>query len=223
MGLRENLEKLNEQIAKAANTKAKKAEDITVVVAVKYASVDQIKSIIELGLMNIGENTAQRLTSIKSEINSSIRWHFIGHLQMNKVKKVVGVCDLIQSVDSVKLLNEIDNRANLLGIVQSILIQIKVSDEPTKFGLDVNEFDKFLEKSKECKNVKIDGLMAIPPILSKNETRKYFKKSKKYFDKIEGVLNRKPKFLSIGMSNDFEIAIEEGSNMIRVGTILFGG
>lgn len=223
MRLHENIEKLNERIEKAANTSGRAAKDITVVAAVKYASEDQIKSIVELGICNIGENTVQRLTSIKNEIDSNIKWHFIGHLQTNKVKKVVGVCDLIQSVDTVKLLNEINKRAELLGIIQSILIQIKISDEPTKFGLDMNEFELFLGESKECKNVNVDGLMAIPPMLPREKTRSYFQKSKIFFNKIEGLLNRKPKFLSIGMSNDFEIAIEEGSNMIRVGSILFGG
>ena len=213
MGIKENLELIKKNIPK----------NVTLVAAVKYASNEQILEIVKAGVKDLGFNTYQQLKGIKKSLPSEIRIHFIGHLQSNKVKKLLQEnVFLVQSVDSYKLAEKINNIAGELKIKQDILLQVK-TDETKKHGFSALEAENIAPKiNNSLKNIKIKGLMTIPP-LSENpdDSRKYFSLMKRLFDNISRILNKKMEFLSMGMSDDYKVAIEEGSNMVRIGRALF--
>jgi pyridoxal phosphate enzyme, YggS family len=181
---------------------------------------------VSCNLRDLGENRVQEfLNKYQTLDNKDVKWHLIGHLQTNKVKYVVGRICLIQSVDSIKLANEINKKAKELGVIQDILIEIKTSYEETKFGVDVNHIDEFLNQVADLKNIRIKGLMTIAPKVNfEDEARPYFKIAYNQFEKLKNVRqdNMEIQYLSMGMSGDFKAAIKEGSNMIRIGTAIFG-
>jgi hypothetical protein len=221
--IKARLFKVRQRIAKVAQKSGRNLEDIKLVAAVKYASEEQIKALVSLGVLDLAENRAQRLRDISDQIKGNVAWHFIGRLQKNKVKIAVERCELIQSVDSIGLAKTIDKLAYNINKVQKVLIQLKISKEKSKTGVAGEEFDDLLRETKKLPNIKVEGLMAIAPLSGQNEVRASFKKAAEYFQKMEGILPYKPKTLSMGMSGDFEIAVEEGSNMVRIGSLLFGG
>ncbi len=204
------------------------SEKITVMAAVKQRNVSEIYRAFEAGVKFFGENRVQEaeehLSEIKAEVRNSTRWHFIGRLQSNKVKKAVKIFDSIDSVDSCKLVKEIDRASFELDIVKDIMIEINMGEEQ-KGGIKIEEIDSFLNFLFEFKNVRLTGVMAVPPFFSDPEkSRPYFKKMFKIFNEIKKS-HPEPhifEFLSMGMSNDYKIAIEEGSNMVRLGTVIFG-
>lgn len=197
--------------------------DITLVAAVKYASNEQILELAKAGVKDFGFNTYQQLREVKALLPSDARIHFIGHLQSNKVRKVLQEnVFLVQSVDSYKLAEKVDRVANELGIKQDILLQVK-TDETKKHGFSASETESIaLKINNSLKNINIKGLMTIPPLSENpNNSRRYFSLIKELSDKLQKKFNVNLEYLSMGMSDDYKVAIEEGSNMVRIGRALF--
>jgi len=196
---------------------------VVLVAAVKYATNEQILELIQSGVNDIGFNTYRQLKEVKALLPPDTRIHFIGHLQSNKVRKVLQEnVFLIQSVDSYNLAEKVDKVANELGIKQDILLQVK-TDETKKHGFSALEIEEIsLKINNNFKNIKIRGLMTIPPLSkNSNNSRRYFSLVKNLFDNVSKKINKKMEYLSMGMSDDYKIAIEEGSNMVRIGRALF--
>ncbi|MBI2522857.1 YggS family pyridoxal phosphate-dependent enzyme [Candidatus Woesearchaeota archaeon] len=196
---------------------------VTLVAAVKYASNEQILELVKSGVKDLGFNTHQQLKKTRQLLTSDARIHFIGHLQSNKVRKVLQEnIFLIQSVDSYSLAERINNAANELGIKQNILLQVK-TDESKKHGFSALEIEEIsLKINNNLKNIKVKGLMTIPPLsFNPEDSRKYFSLVQNLSDNISKKINKKLEYLSMGMSDDYKIAIEEGSNMVRIGRAIF--
>ncbi len=220
-----NIEKLNEKIRIAASKSGRQPDDITVIGVSKTVGADRISKAIQAGLFDFGENKVQELVNKYETIGSACRWHMVGHLQTNKVKYIIDKIDLIHSVDSIRLAKEIDRQASKVGIKSNILVQVNIADEESKFGIGADETITFIKKIAEYDNIYIKGLMTIAPYSENPEdVRWVFKALKKLFIDIsrENTDNISMDYLSMGMSNDFELAIEEGSNMVRIGTAIFG-
>lgn len=226
MSIGENVNALREQMAAAAKASGRAPGDILLVAATKTQAVDTIQQAVAAGVDACGENRVQELQEKEPQgAYTGVPLHFIGHLQKNKLKKVVGVCDLIQSVDSLVLAEEIARRSGELRITQDILIQVNIGADPAKFGIAPDELSMFLEKIAQLGNIKVRGLMTILPIEENSGcNRRLFCKMNKLFVDIKAKTydNVSMDFLSMGMSGDFYAAILEGSNMIRVGTSIFG-
>jgi hypothetical protein len=203
-------------------------DHIKIVLASKKQSSARVKEAIEAGADIIGENYVQEAENKKSKLKSvakKVNWHMIGHLQRNKAKKAVEIFDMIESVDSLKLAKEIDKRCSQMNKVMPVLIEINIGSEGQKTGIYPEDALDFVKKIKDYANIKIKGLMTMGPRFGDPENaRPYFKKTKEIFDKIknENIENVEMEYLSMGMSNSYHIAIEEGSNMIRPGSIIFG-
>ena len=226
MSIAENVAKIRAQIAEAAIAAGRDPRQIQLCAATKMNDADAVRQAIAAGVDCCGENRVQELTAKLAEnAYEGSPVHFIGHLQTNKVKQVVGKVDLIQSVDSLRLLAAINKEAAKQGIVQNILLEVNVGEEASKSGFRVEDILPVVEKSSEFPNICIKGLMAIPPIQQfEGENLKFFQKmfqlSVDIRNKIED--NVKVDCLSMGMSGDYPDAIRCGSTMIRVGTAIFG-
>lgn len=223
--IKENIEKIWERIEFSAKRSGRTKEAIQLVAVTKTVGVEQILETVRCGIQNIGESRIQESLDKYQAIHGpfpSVQWHMIGALQRNKVNHAVELFDLIQSVDSQKLLSAIDRRASELGKVQNCLIEIKVSEEPTKGGLPPEELENILDFSRTMTQVRVLGLMTLAPNFDDRErARPYFAKARKLFEKhFVGTISNP--VLSMGMSADFDIAIEEGSTMIRIGSAIFG-
>lgn len=220
----ENYKKITENIARAAEKSGRKPQDITLLAATKMVDVDVINHAILSGISYIGENRVQEFLS-KYQDYEPVNKHFIGHLQTNKVKDIIDKVSLIHSVDSYHLAEEISRQAVKRGIAVDILLEINVGDEQSKSGFSYDGAIASAEKIAKLDGVKIKGLMAIPPICENPEqNRPYFAKMKKLFIDIDNkkIDNSSMDILSMGMSDDYAVAIEEGANMVRLGTALFG-
>ena len=220
----DNYKEITQNIARAAEKSGRKYEDITLLAATKTVDVEVINHAIEAGVSFIGENRVQEFLS-KYEQYNPVNMHFIGHLQTNKVKDIIDKVSLIHSVDSYRLAEEISRQAVKRNIIVNILLEINIGDEQSKSGFEYDEAVAAVEKIAKLGGIKIKGLMAIPPICaSPDENRPYFAKMKKLFIDIgsKKIDNSSMDYLSMGMSDDFEVAIEEGANIVRIGTALFG-
>ncbi|MEM3374668.1 MAG: YggS family pyridoxal phosphate-dependent enzyme [Candidatus Woesearchaeota archaeon] len=204
--------------------------NIVLVAVTKNRTIEEIKNLVSLGIKNIAENKIQEAEKkyflLKDFLKSNnVKFHFIGHLQKNKVKKAVLMFDVIQSVDSYELAFELNKRAFEIKKIQEIFIQVNIGKEKQKFGVEKEKLFDLIEKIKDLKNLKLNGLMCIAPFFDDAEkTRPYFREMKFLYDKINNKLSNEKKkidFLSMGMTNDYKIAIEEGSNMVRIGRGLF--
>ena len=226
MSIAENIKKVNEKIENACARCGRKPEEITLIGVTKTHGPELINEGIRAGLTNIGENRVQEITAKYDEIEKGAKLHLIGHLQSNKVKYIIDKVDMIHSVDSVKLAKEISDKAIAAGKTMDILIQLNISGEESKSGIPPQELDGLLEQISSMKGVFVRGLMTIPPIESGSmeKSREIFRECYKIFiDKKAKIYdNIKMDLLSMGMSNDFEVAIEEGSNIVRVGRAIFG-
>lgn len=223
MDLMSNINEVYKNIEKAAKVSGRTPEEITLIAVSKTKPIELLKEAWECNIRVFGENKVQEVMD-KYENIPDASWHFIGKLQKNKVKYIVDKVDLIHSLDNISLAEEINKRADKKGIVVNTLVQINIGDEATKSGIHKDELNSFIEKVKEFNNIKICGLMAIPPKCSKEEARNYFKEMRKLFDHLKCLEDNsmEMKYLSMGMTGDYEVAIEEGSNMVRVGTGIFG-
>ncbi|WP_392486376.1 YggS family pyridoxal phosphate-dependent enzyme [Haloimpatiens sp. FM7315] len=214
MSIKDNIQKILPKINK----------DVTLIAVSKTRSVEEMEIAYREGLRDFGENKVQELVNKSEEFHKDVRWHLIGHLQTNKVKYIVGKVHLIQSLDSEKLLHEIEKRYSQKNLIANVLIEVNIGKEESKSGIDLVDLDSLLEKCETCKNVRVKGLMCIIPKGSDKENRAYFKKMKIIFEnlKTKKFNNVSMDILSMGMSGDYELALEEGSNMVRIGQGIFG-
>ena len=202
-----------------------KGKNINLVAVSKKKPVEEIKEMYDLGQREFGENYVQELVDKQSRLPADIRWHFIGHLQSNKVKYIAPFISLIQGVDSLKLLNEINKQGAKNSRIIDCLLQVHIAQEESKFGMDENELDEAITRSGQMANVRICGLMGMASLTDDmNKVRNEFRYLKKLFNQFSQLQtsNLKPQTLSIGMSSDYRIAIEEGSTMVRIGSLIFG-
>lgn len=225
MSIKENIEVINKQIEDAADKVGRDKDEIKLIAVTKLHTPDEINEAIEAGITDIAENKVQEILN-KYEAVKPIRWHLIGHLQTNKVKYIIDKVTMIHSVDSLKLAKEIDKRACANGKIMDILLQVNSAEEESKFGIASADVDALIDDIlRECSSVRIKGLMCIAPYTENiEECRPYFAEVKEIFDRYRCDDREMLEFeyLSMGMSNDFSVAIEEGSNMVRVGTAIFG-
>lgn len=220
-----SVEEINRQIEKAAIGSGRSLEDIKLIAVTKTRTVDEMKNAQDLGLVDFGENKVQEIQNKYSKFNNEIKWHLIGHLQRNKVKYIIDKVELIHSVDSLRLAKTINDEAEKCNIIVKILIQVNVANEETKFGLSTQEVIPLLKEISSFKNIQVEGLMTMAPYtLDPEESRKHFQRLKKLsvdinIQKMDNIFMNE---LSMGMTNDYAVAIEEGSTMVRVGTGIFG-
>lgn len=219
----ENLHIIRDKIEERCRISGRNSADVRLIAVSKNTGLALIKEAVNAGICDLGENKAQELSEKIPLIEDRVKWHFIGHLQTNKVKFVAGNVEFIHSVDSMRLASEISRMAAQKGIVQKILLEIKTSDEATKYGLsglkEITEIAAFCSSSA---SLKLEGLMTMAPY---SDDEKIIRKSFSDLRKLRDIL-RNEGFplteLSMGMTSDFDLAIEEGSTMVRIGTALFG-
>ncbi|WP_337864808.1 YggS family pyridoxal phosphate-dependent enzyme [Ignavibacterium sp.] len=219
----DNLARLHERIAKICEKVGRKQSEIKQIAVSKYFGIDAILEANRLGINNFGENRAQELMLKFEKIGDRVIWHFIGTLQKNKVKYAVKSAEYIHSVDSIELLEEINKRASSLNKVQKILLEVKTSSEKSKSGLtNEEEIFKIAQQAKNYSNIDFIGLMTIAPLTEDEDLiRKSFRELRLLKEKMNNAgINITE--LSMGMTSDFEIAIEEGSTMLRIGSAIFG-
>ncbi|HOQ37999.1 MAG TPA: YggS family pyridoxal phosphate-dependent enzyme [Acetivibrio sp.] len=223
--IKRNLDSVMERIEKAAQRSGRNARDIKLIAVTKTVEPEKILKIIDEGILDLGENRVQELTKKYDIIDRKCNWHLIGHLQTNKVKYIIDKVKLIHSVDRLELAQEINKRAQSHGITVDVLVQVNVSGEESKFGVALEEAREMVEKMSAFSNIRIRGFMTMAPFAENPESIRYvFSKLRDFSIDIrkENLDNNNMDILSMGMSNDFEVAIEEGSNMVRIGTALFG-
>ncbi len=222
--IKDSIDSIRLRMARAAARSGRKPEDITLIAVSKLHSAEEVDAAASCGIMDFAENKVQELTVKQPQVRADVRWHFIGHLQTNKVKAVIDKVSIIHSVDSMHLAQEIDKRAAQAGRIMDILIQVNAAGEESKFGLGVKEAGRLaLDIAGQLKNVKIRGLMEIAPYAEDpEEVRVYFRQVKDLFEELKASGLKDMDMLSMGMSHDFETAIEEGATHIRVGTAIFG-
>jgi len=227
MGIINALSKVNEKIDHAALKAGRLPDDIKLVAVSKTVGPDKIIEAVKAGVIVLGENRVQEATEKVQDIGlrtkgKKIEWHLIGHLQKNKSKTAIQLFDLIHSLDSPELADTLDKYCGLKGKKQRVLIQVKISDETTKHGVPEKDLMGLIKKVKNLDNLELEGLMTIPPFFSDPEkARPYFSRLRQLKDTATSKGFALPE-LSMGMSGDYEVAIEEGSTMVRVGTAIFG-
>lgn len=224
MDIEQNLKNVEQRIAAAAKKSGRSREDIILVAVTKTHPADMMNEAIKAGVTDIGENKPQEVRDKYADV-LPVRWHLIGHLQTNKVKYVIDKCCMIHSVDSIKLMDEIEKQAKQHDVSMDILIQVNISREETKSGIRAEELDELLMHVGELERVKVRGLMTIAPKCEHQEDAAvHFRNMKRLFDETAKKVYRNVsmEYLSMGMSGDFEAAIECGSNMVRVGSAIFG-
>lgn len=223
--VKENLAKVKERIALAAERVGRDPSEIVLVGATKSVDVERIRAAIEAGLEHIGENYAQEAWAKYQQIGDAVTWHFIGHLQTNKAKLVVRFCRFVQSLDRLALAEELNKRAEQIGRIVDCLVEVNIGGEETKSGVPPSEVENLIRQVSQFPNIRVVGLMSMPPFLPDPEqVRPYFKQTRELFERLKNIdLPRvEMRYLSMGMSHDFEIAVEEGANMVRIGTAIFG-
>ncbi|QRN86426.1 YggS family pyridoxal phosphate-dependent enzyme [Clostridia bacterium] len=222
MSIKENLQIVQEKVNQAIERSGRDASEITLIGVTKNHPVEPMRELIDLGIRDLGENKAQEIREKYPVLEREANWHFIGHLQKNKVKYIIDKVCMIHAVESLSLAEEISKRALKLDKVMPILLEVNISGEESKYGLTPTDVPEFLEQVEQLAGVKVRGLMTMAPHYKEIEkTRPVFKGLKTLLDE----LNEKGKeldVLSMGMSNDYAIAIEEGATHIRVGTAILG-
>ena len=223
--IRKNLDAVRAQISEAAEIVGEKGEDVILVAVSKTRTPEEVNTAIDAGVTDIGENKVQEIMDKYDDIKP-VRWHLIGHLQTNKVKYIIDKVDMIHSVDSIKLAKEIDKRAKAADKTMDILVQINPAEEESKFGVTVEGAgDLVREILQNCENIRIRGLMSVAPIVEDpRDVKPFFDEVKAKYDELAQIDDPKLdfKYLSMGMSHDFPVAIEAGANMVRVGSAIFG-
>lgn len=221
----QNLSEIKEKIAAAAKKSGRSAEDIILLAATKTVSAERINYAIEKGVTHIGENRVQEFLSKDDSVNRAAHRHFIGHLQTNKVKDIVDRVEMIESVDSIRLAEKISDECLKRGKIMDILLEINIGGEQSKSGFSPENIYEALEQIEKLKGISVRGIMSIPPICRERETqRKFFNQLYNIFVDIRDkkLDNSNRLYLSMGMSSDYDLAIECGANIVRIGTSLFG-
>lgn len=223
--LKENLKTVEEHVQEACKRAGRSREEVTLIAVSKTKPLEMLQEIYGEGVRDFGENKVQELCDKMEQLPSDIRWHMIGHLQRNKVKYIVGKVALIHSVDTYRLAEEINIQAKKRGIIVPILVEVNIAGEKTKFGTTAEDAMLLVEEISKLENVRIRGLMTIAPFVENPEdNRLYFRKIKQLSVDItnKNIDNVSMEILSMGMTGDYEVAIEEGATMVRVGTGIFG-
>ncbi len=225
MTIADNLKTITDKIASAAKRAGRQASDVRLIVVTKTVDVDRIREAVTAGATVLGENRVQEAREKIEKLGKIASWHLIGHLQSNKAKYAVKLFDLVHSVDNLELAKEIDKQAAKINKVQDVLIEVSIAGEAAKAGVAITEAAALVREAAKLKNLSIKGLMTVPPFLDNPDAvRPYFQKLKEMAagfacENLPGVSMQE---LSMGMSGDFEVAIEEGATMVRVGTAVFG-
>ena len=223
--IKENIENVERKIQAACDRSGRKREDVLLLAVSKTIDVPRIKEAVECGLTSLGENKVQEIMDKYEPMGEGVKWHLIGHLQTNKVKYIIDKVELIHSVDSLKLAEEISKRAKAKGITANILLEINAASEESKFGLKPEECEEAVREISILDNIKIRGLMTVAPnVENPEENRIYFKQMKQLLVDINAkkIDTVNMDVLSMGMTGDYEVAIEEGATIVRVGTGIFG-
>ena len=223
--LTQNLREVEERIAAACERAGRKREEVTLIAVSKTKPVSMLEVIYEAGIREFGENKVQELSEKCVQMADDIHWHMIGHLQRNKVKQVIGKACLIHSVDTLRLAEQIEADAAKQGFVVPVLLEVNAAQEESKFGMALSEVEEFVRKVAEFPHISIKGLMTIAPYVENpEENRIHFRNLKQLSVDIakKNIDNVYMDILSMGMTNDYEIAIEEGATHVRVGTGIFG-
>ena len=223
--LKENLQSVEENIKKACEKAGRKREDVTLIAVSKTKPVEMLQEIYDQNIRNFGENKVQEMCDKMEVLPKDIKWHMIGHLQTNKIKYIIGKTELIHSVDSLHLAQEISKQAVKHDVQTDILIEINIANEQTKFGIDAGDTIQLVREIAALPNIHIKGLMTITPFVENPEdNRLYFRRIHQLSVDItkENIDNVNMDILSMGMTGDYMVAIEEGATMVRVGTGIFG-
>ncbi|MCI8559806.1 MAG: YggS family pyridoxal phosphate-dependent enzyme [Dorea sp.] len=223
--LKENLQKVEAKIAASCERSDRRVEDVTLIAVSKTKPIETLKEAYDMGVRVFGENKVQEIVDKYEALPKDIHWHMIGHLQRNKVKYIIDKVDLIHSVDSVRLAETIDKEAKKHDLTANILIEVNVAREKTKFGVLPEQLDAVIDEISHYSNIRVLGLMTIAPFVANaEENRIVFERLRKLSVDIasKNIDNVNVGVLSMGMTNDYEVAIEEGATMIRVGTGIFG-
>lgn len=223
--LKENLDNVLKNIADSEERSGRKQGDVTLIAVSKTKPVEMIKEVYDLGIRDFGENRVQELTEKYEKLPSDIHWHLIGHLQTNKVKYIIDKAYMIHSVDSLKLANEISREAVKHSVTANILIEVNVAGEESKFGVSPEELEDLIRKISVLPAIRIRGLMTVAPyVVDSEENRQIFVKMKQFAVDItrKNIDNVTMDCLSMGMSGDYTVAVEEGATFVRVGTSIFG-
>jgi pyridoxal phosphate enzyme (YggS family) len=200
-------------------------ENIELVAAAKTRTVKEIREAIDAGIRIIGENYVQEAVSVLESLGRRVKYHFIGHLQRNKIKKAVEIFDMIETVDSIRIAEEIDKRSAQIAKIMPVLIEVNSGREPQKFGVLPEDLEPLIRNLSALKHIEVNGLMTMGPLSGNPESaRPYFIETRKCYEHLKSLAlpNIRMQFLSMGMSNTYPIAIEEGANIIRIGTKIFG-
>ncbi len=225
MDVKDNLKLVQASIEQARQNSCEKQE-VTLVAVTKTIDVGPMKEVLKEGVACFGENKVQEILSKYEKFPDTVKWHLIGTLQSNKVKYIIDKVEMIHSLDRISLAKEIDRRAKEIGVVMKCLIQVNISQEESKHGLDKAEALKFIEEvAQNFSHIQVLGLMGMAPFVEDaEEARPYFRQLKGLFEEAKNLNlgTGQMKYLSMGMTNDYTVAIEEGSNMVRVGTGIFG-
>jgi pyridoxal phosphate enzyme (YggS family) len=220
--IRANLERARDRIARAAERAGRMPEDVTLVAIAKTFPVHVVEGVIAAGIEDVGENRAQELRDKAAVLGDRVRWHFVGHLQTNKVRTVVGGIVLLHSVDRYGLAEAVARRARSLDIVQDVLIEVNISGEPSKHGVEPSAARDLASEVAGLEGVRVRGLMTMPPLTEDPEdSRPYFRDLALVRDELAGALPEATE-LSMGMTRDFEVAVEEGATLVRIGEAIFG-
>ena len=223
--LKDNLKKVQTNIKSACERAGRKPEEVTLVAVSKMKPLSDIEELLETGQMEYGENYVQELCEKYENISKPVHWHMIGHLQRNKVKYLVGKVQLIHSVDSLRLAEQIEKEFAKADEIANVLIEVNMAQEESKFGITSQETEELIREIAKLPHVRIQGLMTIAPFTDNPETnRVYFKNMKKLSVDInnKNIDNVSMNVLSMGMTGDYQVAVEEGATMVRVGTGIFG-
>jgi len=225
MSIKNNIDIIEKNIKQAAEKSGRKREDILLVGVSKLVDIQRIEELMELGVKDLGENWVQELNDKYKIIGDKANWHLIGHLQTNKVKYIADKVKMIHSVDSVKLASEIDKRAKQCSRIIDILIEVNMSGEKSKNGIKPECTENVIREIARFNNIKVKGLMTVAPFVENvEENREIFSKMNKLAVDIrtKNIDNIDMVYLSMGMTNDYVVAIEEGANIVRIGTAIFG-
>ncbi len=226
MDIRSNVEKIKEKIREAADKVGRNSEEIILLAASKTQSPEKIIQAYEAGIRYFGENRVQegmkKIDLLKDKLPEA-HWHLIGGLQTNKAKYAVRYFELIHSLDRKELADELNKRAKKIGKVQDVLIEVNIGEEESKYGVKPDQLEELFKYALEKENLNILGLMCIPPYFEdKEKSRPYFKRLREMKNELEERYKVKLPHLSMGMSHDFDVAIEEGATIVRIGTAIFG-
>ncbi len=218
-----NLQQIRQRIEEAAQRSGRDPADITLVAVSKAQPIEKIPAAYGTGQRVFGENYVQEMLGKQDELEATdIQWHYIGRLQSNKIRQIIGRVHLIHSIDRVKLAREVGKRSRQAGLVTDILIQINVGEETTKGGITPDNAEEEIEQILAVEGARVTGLMAVPPFLDPESVRPYFVQLRELRDRLVARLGHPLPHLSMGMSGDFETAIEEGATLVRVGSSIFG-